>query len=71
MLETIAEEHPLILVVDDLHLCDEATLSILHLILRRLTDQAIMVVLIARPGELVRSAAAARLRTSAKSLRHP
>ncbi len=67
MLETIAEEHPLILVVDDLHLCDEATLSILHLILRRLTDQAIMVVLIARPGELVRSAAAARLRTSAKS----
>ena len=39
----------------------------MHLILRRLTDQAIMVVLIARPGELVRSAAAAKAENKCKS----
>lgn len=68
MLETIAEEHPVILVVDDLHLCDEASLSVLHLIMHRVRHQAIMLVLIARAGELPRSAQAARLRASAQSL---
>lgn len=68
MLETIAEEHPVILVVDDLHLCDEASLSVLHLIMHRVRQQAIMLVLVARAGELPRSPQAARLRFSAQSL---
>ena len=68
MLETIAEEHPVILVVDDLHLCDEASLSVLHLIMHRVGNQAIMLVLVARAGEWPRSPQAARLRTSAQSL---
>jgi DNA-binding SARP family transcriptional activator/tetratricopeptide (TPR) repeat protein len=68
MLETIAEEHPVILVVDDLHLCDEASLSVLHLIMHRVRHQAIMLVLIARAGELPRSPQATRLRASAQSL---
>lgn len=68
MLETIAEEHPVILVVDDLHMCDEASLSVLHLIMHRLEHQAVMLVLIARPGELPLSPLAARLRVSAQSL---
>ena len=52
MLTTIVEEHPVILVVDDLHLADEASLAVLHLVMRRAKGQTIMVLLIARPGEL-------------------
>ena len=68
MLVTIAEEHPVILVVDDLHLCDEASLSVLHLIMRRVRDQPIMLVLVARAGELPQSLRASRLRAGARSL---
>jgi DNA-binding SARP family transcriptional activator/tetratricopeptide (TPR) repeat protein len=62
MLLAVAEEHPVILVVDDLHLADDASLAVLHLVMRRSRGQPIMVVLIARPGELPRSPQAARLR---------
>ena len=65
---TLAEEHPVVLVVDDLHLCDEASLTVLHLLLHRITDQPIMLVFVARAGELARSPAAARLRASGHSL---
>ena len=68
MLEAIAEEHPVILVVDDLHLCDEASLSVLHLLMHRIRDQAVMFVLIARAGELPHSPQASRLRTGGQSL---
>ncbi len=68
MLTTIVEEHPIILVVDDLHLADEASLAVLHLVMRRARGQTIMVVLIARPGELLHSPQAARLRESGESL---
>jgi hypothetical protein len=67
-LETIAEEHPVILVVDDLHLCDEASLSVLHLLMHRVPAQPIMVVLVARAEELSHSPPAARFRVSAHSL---
>ena len=50
MLTTIVEDHPVILVVDDLHLADDASLAVLHLVMRRAKGQMIMVVLIARPG---------------------
>jgi len=68
MLGAIAEEHPVILVVDDLHLADEASLSVLHLVMRRAKGQAIQVILIARPGELGWSPQVGRLRDSSRSL---
>ncbi len=68
MLESIVEEHPVILVVDDLHLADEASLAVLHLVMRRARGQTIMVMLVARPGELTHSPQAARLRESGDSL---
>jgi DNA-binding SARP family transcriptional activator/tetratricopeptide (TPR) repeat protein len=69
MLQAIAEEHPVILVVDDLHLADEASLAVLHLVMRRTEGQAIQVILIARPGELGRSPQVGRLRDSSRNLR--
>jgi type II secretory pathway predicted ATPase ExeA/tetratricopeptide (TPR) repeat protein len=62
MLSAIAEEHPVVLVVDDLHLADDISLAVLHLIMRRLGSRPIMVILLARPGELVQSPQASKLR---------
>jgi DNA-binding SARP family transcriptional activator/tetratricopeptide (TPR) repeat protein len=68
MLQAIAEEHPVILVVDDLHLADDASLAVLHLVMRRAKGQPIMVIMIARPGELPRSPQAGRLRDGSRGL---
>jgi DNA-binding SARP family transcriptional activator/tetratricopeptide (TPR) repeat protein len=68
MLGAIAEEHPVILVVDDLHLADDVSLAVLHLMMRRARGQPIMVLLIARPGELPESPQAEKLRAAAGSL---
>ena len=68
MLTAIAEEHPVILVVDDLHLADDVSLAVVHLIMRRSQAKPIMIVLVARPGELAESPQAVRLRESAGSL---
>jgi DNA-binding SARP family transcriptional activator/tetratricopeptide (TPR) repeat protein len=68
MLTAIAEEHPVILVVDDLHLADDVSLAVLHLIMRRARGRAIMVLLIARAGELAQASQAMRLRESTTSL---
>ena len=68
MLSILAEEHPVVLVVDDLHLCDEASLSVIHLIARRVGEKAIMIILVGRPGELSRSPRALQLRAHAQSL---
>jgi tetratricopeptide (TPR) repeat protein len=68
MLIAIAEEHPVILVVDDLHFADDVSLAVLHLIIRRARARAIMVVLVARPGELLHSSQAVRLLKSNPSL---
>jgi DNA-binding SARP family transcriptional activator/tetratricopeptide (TPR) repeat protein/type II secretory pathway predicted ATPase ExeA len=68
MLTALAEEHPVILVVDDLHLADDVSLAVLHLIVRRAVGQSIMVVLVARPGELSQSSQAVRLREGSASL---
>ena len=64
LLKAIAEEHPVILVVDDLHLADEASLAVLHLVLRRATEEPIMALFTARPGELRESDQAVVLRHS-------
>jgi DNA-binding SARP family transcriptional activator/tetratricopeptide (TPR) repeat protein len=59
---SVAEEHPVILVVDDHHLADDASLAVLHLLMRRADTQPIMVVLVARQSEMGRSPQAARLK---------
>src|SRR6476661_4393070 len=64
----IAEEHPVILVVDDLHLADDVSLAVLHLVIRRAKEQPIMVVVAVRPGELGQSPQAARLLESIQGL---
>ena len=64
LLSSVADEHPVILVVDDLHLADEASLAVLHLVLRRSTQLRVMAIFTARPGELNRSAEGTVLRDS-------
>jgi DNA-binding SARP family transcriptional activator/type II secretory pathway predicted ATPase ExeA len=68
LLTAIAEEHPVVLVVDDLHLADDVSLAVLHLVMRRAHGQSIMVLLLARPGELPQSSQAVRLRESSVAL---
>jgi tetratricopeptide (TPR) repeat protein len=68
MLETIVEERPVIIIVDDLHLCDEASLAVLHLIAHRVRKRPVMLVFVARAGDLPRSPRAHQLRTNAPSL---
>jgi tetratricopeptide (TPR) repeat protein len=55
LLTSIAEEHPVMLVVDDLHYSDDVTLGVLHLIMRRVQRRSLMIVLIARTDELHQS----------------
>ncbi|HEU4829306.1 MAG TPA: AAA family ATPase, partial [Gemmatimonadales bacterium] len=62
LVSAVAEEHPLILVVDDHHLADDASLAVLHLIMRRSEGQPLMVILVARPGEMGGSPQAVRLK---------
>jgi DNA-binding SARP family transcriptional activator/tetratricopeptide (TPR) repeat protein len=64
LLHAVAEEHPVILVVDDLHLADEPSLAVLHLALRRAIGEPILAVFTGRPAELGRSTQAALLRES-------
>ena len=68
LLEALTEEAPVILVVDDFHLADDASLAVLHLLVRRTAGQRIMVILIARPGELTPKSQAARLREAGPRL---
>lgn len=68
LLQAIAEEHPVILVVDDLHLSDDASLSVLHLIMRRTRGAPIMAIMTARLGELRGSPQVSRLRDNAPAL---
>jgi DNA-binding SARP family transcriptional activator/tetratricopeptide (TPR) repeat protein len=61
MILALTGEHPVILVVDDLHLADDASLAVLHVVMRRAKTQPLMVVLTVRPAELGQSPQAARL----------
>jgi DNA-binding SARP family transcriptional activator/tetratricopeptide (TPR) repeat protein len=71
LIKSVAEEHPLILVVDDLHLADEASLSVLHLVLRRSSADPMIAIFTAREGELSKSAQASSLRHSMARLHRP
>ena len=64
LLQAVAEEHPAILVVDDLHLADEPSLAVIHLVLRRAASQRVIALFTGRPAELGRSTQAAILRES-------
>src|SRR5438093_5633622 len=56
-----AEESPVVVVVDDLHAADNATVGILHVLARKLSGARVLLVLTARPGELRVTVAAAAL----------
>ena len=68
LLTALAEEQPVILVVDDLHLADDASLAVLHLMMRRARGQPIMVLFATRLEGVDQSPQAARLRESADRL---
>ena len=57
----LAEEHPVVLVVDDAHQADEASVTILHLLLRRLREEPVMLIFALRAGELESGSQAGRL----------
>ena len=68
LLLAIAEERPLIIVVDDLHLADEPSLAVLHLALRRSESNPILAVFTGRSAELSLSAQATLLRENLSRL---
>lgn len=41
----VADEHPVVLAIDDIHLADATSLAVLHLMLRRIDDLPLMVLL--------------------------
>ncbi|HSM16408.1 MAG TPA: AAA family ATPase [Gemmatimonadales bacterium] len=65
---SVAEEQPVMLVVDDFHLADDASISVIHLLMRRIETDRVMVLLTARTGELGRSPNASRLREAQSRL---
>jgi tetratricopeptide (TPR) repeat protein len=68
LVTAIAEEQPLILVSDDLHMTDDASMTVLHSIMREVNACPVMTITIARPGELNRSAQGSRWRDSGLAL---
>jgi tetratricopeptide (TPR) repeat protein len=59
--EATTEETPLVLVVDDIHAADNASVAILHVIARKLPQTRLLVILTARSNELRMTAARAAL----------
>jgi DNA-binding SARP family transcriptional activator/tetratricopeptide (TPR) repeat protein len=45
LVAAVAEEHPVVLVIDDIHLADVTSLAVLHLLLRRIDSLPLMVLL--------------------------
>ncbi len=68
LLDAIMEDQPLVLIVDDYPRSDEASLSVLHMLLRRMTNERLMVVLAGRPPEPDEPAQAGRIRKAVSSL---
>ncbi len=60
LLTAVMEERPLLLVVDDIHNADEASLAVLHLVIRRLTEGRMLAVLTTR-ADADRAAPATRI----------
>ncbi len=68
LITAVAEERPVVLAVDDFHSADDASLAVLHLLMRRLEAERVMVVIVGRGREAARSPNAARLLDSATDL---
>ncbi|HET9275496.1 MAG TPA: AAA family ATPase, partial [Gemmatimonadales bacterium] len=68
LLEAIAEEQPVVLVIDDYPRSDEASLSVLHMLLRRTELGRVMVILTARLPESGEPPQAVRIRKGIASL---
>lgn len=68
LLQALMEEHPVLLVIDDFHLADEASLSVLHLLMRRIQDRPFGVLMTSRPHLPEGSAHGARIRDGADYL---
>ncbi len=64
LLRTIAEETAVMLVIDDFHMADDASLSVIHLLARRFETERVMIALAARPTGPNESPNIARLRES-------
>ncbi|UJP09330.1 AAA family ATPase [Microbacterium sp. KUDC0406] len=67
--EAAARRHPLVVVVEDLHWADPATLSILSFLLRALARERVMFVLTCRTDEIGRGGAVRSFLVSAESAR--
>jgi DNA-binding SARP family transcriptional activator/tetratricopeptide (TPR) repeat protein len=65
LVAAVADEHPVVLVVDDIHLADATSLAVLHLMLRRINDLPLMVVLTSSSALQVETAEARKFVDSA------
>ncbi|NOT06916.1 MAG: AAA family ATPase [Gemmatimonadales bacterium] len=68
LFDAVMEEQPLILIVDDYPRSDEASLSVLHMLLRRAGLERLMVVMSGRPPEPDEPPQATRIRKGVSSL---
>ncbi|HEY0248843.1 MAG TPA: AAA family ATPase [Gryllotalpicola sp.] len=59
-LTAVAAEHPLVMIIEDLHWADPASLDLLGFVVRKLADQNILVLITARPPVTARPSFAAR-----------
>lgn len=62
LFDSIMEEQPLLLLIDDYPRSDEASLAVLHMLLRRVGNDRLMVVLTGRPSEPDEPAQSQRIR---------
>ncbi len=60
LLAALAEEQPVVVVIDDLHLADTTSLAVLHLLLRRIEALPLMVMMTVAQGNQPMPAAVAR-----------
>jgi|CXWL01.1.fsa_nt_gi DNA-binding SARP family transcriptional activator/tetratricopeptide (TPR) repeat protein len=68
LVEAVAEEHPVVLVIDDIHLADATSLTVLHLMLRRLEALPLMMMLTASSAAEAETPSSRRFLDNAASL---
>lgn len=68
LVHAVADEHTVILTIDDMHLADDASLAVVHLLMRWIRSEPVMILLTVRPAELGHSPAASRVLDSGPSL---